>query len=82
MVGEDVPQENLDRVENLSIVQIAAYVNLLNDRLRSDDCTDEARKNVLELLGQLTERVRVLRTISRQYFSELGAALATLRGKV
>ena len=62
MMSEAILQKELDRVENLTIIQIAAYVNLLNDRLRSDDCTDEERKNGLELLERLTERVCFLKT--------------------
>ena len=80
MMREAMLKEGLDRVDTLSIIQVAEYVNQLSIQLRSNDCTDEERKNGLELLERLTERVRFLKTLYRQQFSELGVALATLRG--
>jgi hypothetical protein len=62
MMHEAMRQEELDRIDTLTITQIVAYVNWLNIRLRSKGCTDEERKNGLELLERLTERVRFLET--------------------
>jgi hypothetical protein len=62
MMRETMRHEELDRIDTLTIIQIVAYVKRLNIRLRSKDCTDEERKNGLELLERLTERVRFLET--------------------
>jgi hypothetical protein len=59
---EDVLQDELDKVDTLSILQVAAYVNLLNILLVSNNFTDEERKNGLALLERLTERVCFLKT--------------------
>ena len=60
MMRKVMLQEELDRVDTLTIIQIAAYVHHLNIHLRSNDCTDGERKSGLELLERLTERVRFL----------------------
>jgi len=62
MVHEAMRQEELGRIDTLTIIQIVAYVKWLNIRLRSNDCTDEERKNGFELLERLTERVHFLKT--------------------
>jgi len=62
MMRETMRHEELDRIDTLTIIQIVAYVKRLNIRLRSTGCTDEERKNGLELLERLTKRVRILET--------------------
>lgn len=62
MMREAMRQEELGRIDTLTIFQIAAYVKWLNIRLRNNDCTDEERKNGFELLERLTERVHFLET--------------------
>jgi hypothetical protein len=69
MMDAAMLQEKLERIDTLSIIQIAAFVCQLNIWLRSDDCTDEDRKNGLKVLGRLTERVRFLETSSSPVFS-------------
>ena len=54
-------QEELDRIDALTIIEAVAYANRLSIQLKCNDCTDEERKNKLELLGRLTERVRFLK---------------------
>ena len=54
-------QEELDRIDTLNINKAVAYANRLSIRLKCNDCTDEERKNGLELLGRLTERVQFLK---------------------
>jgi len=62
MMREAMLQEELDRFDTLTIIQVAAYVSQLNIRLRSKDCASEERKNGLALLERLTERVHFLET--------------------
>ena len=64
-----IRQDELDRIDTLTIIQVASYVHHLNIHLRSNDCTDEERKNGLELLERLTERVRFLETTLSPVFS-------------
>ena len=65
-------QEELDRIETISIFEAVAYANRLSSRLKGDDCTDEERKNGLELLGRLTERVHFLKiTLEPLTFSRI-----------
>jgi hypothetical protein len=54
-------QEELDRIYTLTINDAVAYANRLSIRLKCNDCTDEERKNGVELLGRLTERVQFLK---------------------
>ena len=73
MMHEAVRQEELDRIDTLSIIQIVAYVSWLNIRLSSTGCTDEERKNGLELLGRLTQRVQFLKiTLQPPIFCRIG----------
>ena len=69
MMREAMRQEELGRVDTLTIIQIVAYVKWLNIRLRSNDCTDEERKNGFELLERLIERVHFLKTTLSPVFS-------------
>ena len=56
-----VRQDDLERITTMTITEAVAYANRLTSRLKCDDCTDEERKNGLELLRRLTERVRFLK---------------------
>ena len=57
---EAVKQEELERIDTLTITEAVAYVNRLISRLNRSDCSDEERQNGLEILERLTERVRFL----------------------
>jgi hypothetical protein len=65
-------QEELDRIDTLTIIEAVAYANRLNIRLRRNGCTNEERKNGLKLLGRLTERVHFLKITLEPVFSVLG----------
>jgi hypothetical protein len=56
-----LPQEELERINTLTIIEAVAYANRLTHRLKRDDCTPEERQNGLELLRRLTLRVRFLK---------------------
>jgi hypothetical protein len=62
-------QEELDRIDALTIIEAVAYANRLSIQLKCNDCPDEERKNGLELLGRLTERVRFLKITLESAFS-------------
>ena len=64
-------QQELDKIDTLTIIQAVAYANRLCSRLKCDDCTDEERKIGLELLGRLTERVRFLKITLEPAFSQI-----------
>ena len=77
-------QEELDRIDALTIIEAVAYANRLNIRLRRNSCTDEERKNGLELFERLTERVHFLKItlepekicrIRWGFFAESGEAI-------
>ena len=61
MMFDFMLKHELERVETMSVIDVVAYVNRLMMRLEHYDCTDEERKNGLELLWRLTERVRFLK---------------------
>jgi hypothetical protein len=61
MIRETMRQKELERVDTLTIIEAVAYANQLIGRLKCNDCTDEERKNGLELLRRLTERVSFLK---------------------
>ena len=62
-------QEELDRIDTLTIIEAVAYANKLSNLLKCSDCTDEERKNGLKLLERLTERVRFLKISLEPAFS-------------
>ena len=77
-------EEELERVDTMTTLEAVAYVNRLSNRLQCDDCTDEERKNVVVLLGLLTERVQFLKIslepakicrIGWGFFAESGEAI-------
>ena len=57
-----VRQEDLKRIDTMTIIEAVAYANRLSRRLNCNDCTDEERKNGFELLERLTERVHFFET--------------------
>ena len=72
MMLETARQEELDKIDTLSIFEAVAYANRLSSQMRRNDCTDEDRKNGLELLGRLTERVHFLKITLEPAFSRIG----------
>jgi len=54
-------KNELERVDTMTITDVVAYVNRLCMRLERNDCTAEERKNGLDLLIKLDERVRFLK---------------------
>ena len=67
-----LPQEELERVNTLTIIEAVAYANRLTHRLRRHDCTHEERKNGLELLRRLTLRVRFLKIALEPRYYQTG----------
>jgi hypothetical protein len=65
-------EEELERIDTLTIIEAVAYANRLSSRLKSSDCTDEERRNGLELLGRLSERVQFLKITLEPAFSRTG----------
>jgi len=69
---EAARQEELERVDTLTIIEAVAYANRLSSQLKRNDCTDEERKNGLELLERLTERVHFLKISLEPTLSRAG----------
>ena len=61
MMHKITREEELERVDTMTTLEAVAFANRLSNRLKCDDCIDGERKNVLELLGRLTERVQFLK---------------------
>ena len=53
-------QDELARIETMTVLEAVAYANRLSKRLASDDCVGEERRNVMGLLRRLTARVQFL----------------------
>lgn len=51
----------LGKVYTLTVSDAVIYANQLSSRLKCKDCSDEERKNGMELLWRLTERVGFLK---------------------
>ncbi|HBE93178.1 MAG TPA: hypothetical protein DDW55_11890 [Gammaproteobacteria bacterium] len=64
-----VRQEDLKRIDTMTIIEAVAYANRLSSLLNCNDCTDEERKNGLVLLGRLTDRVHFLKIKLEPSFS-------------
>jgi hypothetical protein len=77
MMHKATRQEELDRIDALTIIEAVAYANRLNIRLRHNSCTDEERKNGLELFERLTERVHFLKITLEPAFPQTGGELLT-----
>jgi hypothetical protein len=71
MLLETVRQKDLERVDALSIIEAVAYANRVSSRLKCNNCTDEERKNGLELLRRLTVRVSFLKITLEPEFSRI-----------
>jgi len=54
-------QDELARIDTLTTLEAVAYANQLSCQLKWNDCTDEERLNILELLGRLIGRVPFLK---------------------
>ena len=83
MMHESMRLEELERIKTMTTLEAVAYANRLSKRLKCDDCTDEERRNGVNLLGRLAERVSFLKitpeppTFCRlgwNYFAEAGGA--------
>lgn len=61
MSNESTQQEELERIDTMSILEAVAYANRLSRSLNCDECTDEEKMNKLELLRRLTVRVHFLK---------------------
>jgi len=73
MMHKATRQDELDRIDTLTIMEAVAYANRLSVRLKCRDCADEERKSGLELLGRLTERVQFLKiTLEPSTFCRIG----------
>lgn len=72
MMLEGERQQELDKIDTLTIIQAVAYANRLCNRLKCNDCTDEERKIGVELLERLTERVCFLKITLEPEFSRPG----------
>jgi len=72
MMLDAVLQEELDRIDTLTIIEAVAYANQLNSRLRRNDCSDEERKNGFQLLERLSERLHFLKITLEPVFSRTG----------
>ena len=65
--------EELERINTMTTLEAVAYANRLSSRLKCDDCTDEERQKVVELLGRLADRVSFLKiTLEPPTFCRLG----------
>ncbi len=61
MTDQTTQQDELARIETLTVLEAVVYANRLCKKLSSDDCVGEERRSALELLRRLTERVRFLK---------------------
>ena len=82
MMHKSVRLEGLEKIKTMTTLEAVAYANRLSNRFKCDDCTDEERQKVVELLGRLADRVSFLKitleppTFCRlgwKYFTESGA---------
>jgi hypothetical protein len=60
LVIETVLQAEVENIRTMKLIEVVAYVNRLNCRLMSKNCTDEERKKGLILMKQLKDRVGFL----------------------
>jgi hypothetical protein len=72
MMRKATRQEELDGIDTLTIIEAVAYANRLSSRLKCNDCTAEEKKDALELLRRLTERVHFLKITLEPAFSRVG----------
>ena len=76
--------EKSEKINAMTTLESVAYANWLSSRLKCDDCTDEEKKNGLEILRRLNERVHFLKISSEppkfcrigvDYFAESSEAI-------
>lgn len=73
MMHKSMRLEGLERIKTMTTLEAVAYANWLSNRFKCDDCTDEERQNVVELLGRLADRVSFLKiTLEPPTFCRLG----------
>ena len=73
MMHKSMRLEGLERIKAMTTLEAVAYANRLSNRFKCDDCTDEERQNVVELLGRLADRVSFLKiTLEPPTFCRLG----------
>jgi ABC-type uncharacterized transport system ATPase component len=65
-------QTELRRVYTMTVSEAVICANQLSSRLKYNDCTDEERKNGVELLWRLTERVGFLKISVETASSHMG----------
>jgi len=61
MMLEAVREKELERLYTMTTLEAVAYANQLSNRLKCNDCTDDEKVNLLELLGRLIGRVPFLK---------------------
>jgi len=82
MIHKFTQEDGLERVDTMTTLEAVAYANRLSNRLKRDDCTDDERTNVMELLRQLNERVPFLKiTLERPSFCRIGWSYFDRPGK-
>lgn len=69
---EALRQEDLEKIDTLTIIEAVAYANRVSRRLKCSDCTDEERQNGFELMIRLTERVSFLKIALEPGYSRTG----------
>ena len=72
MTHKATQQEELERIDTMTILEAVAYANRLSRRLGSYDCTEEEKMNGLELLRRLTVRVQFLKITLEPEYSRAG----------
>jgi len=73
MMHKSMRTEELEKIKAMTTLETVAYANRLCNRIKCDDCTDEERQKVVELLRQLADRVSFLKiTLEPPTFCRLG----------
>ena len=73
MMRKSMRLEGPERIKAMTTLEAVAYANRLSNRFKCDDCTDEERQKVGELLGRLADRVSFLKiTLEPPTFCRLG----------
>jgi len=71
MTHKATQQEELERIDTMSILEAVAYANQISKRLSCYDCTDEEKMDGLELLRRLTVRVHFLKITLEPVYSRV-----------
>ena len=70
MAHKVTQQEELERINTMTVLEAVAYANRLSRRLSCNDCTGEERRQGLELLRRLTARVQFLKISLEPVYSK------------